>query len=407
VRVCARLVSTIPRVRLVAFTEYVYRRQDGVLHAERAFALFLAALTSNCERLTIVGRLDPGEGPVHYPLPPEIDFVALPHFANLTRPRSVFASLLRSLRVFWGALDEADAVWLLGPYPHAIAFALLTRIRRRPVVLGVRQDFPAYVRNRRPNRRWMHLAADALEWTWRLLARHSPVIVVGDDLERQYRHAPAVLRIAVSLIRSDDIEEGERAAARSYDGELRLLSVGRVDREKNPLLLAEVLALLRAEDPRWRLIVCGEGPLTDELALRLRELGQAEHAELRGYVPVYGGLLDLYRSSHVFLHVSWTEGLPQVLIEAFASGLPAVATAVGGVPAVADGAALQVRPGDAGAAADAVRRIIADAELRERLIVAGFERARAHTLEHESARVAEFIAAARPRLDGRARRRGG
>ena len=69
----------------------------------------------------------------------------------------------------------------------------------------------------------------------------------------------------------------------------------------------------------------------------LRANGDEEHAELLGYVSLDGGLRDLYRDSHVFLHVSWTEGVPQVLFESFAAGLPVVATAVGGVPELAEG----------------------------------------------------------------------
>ena len=149
-------------------------------------------------------------------------------------------------------------------------------MRRKQLVLGVRQDFPAYVRSRRPTRRWMHVSADLLERSWRLLARRAPVVVVGPELERHYRHAPAVLQIAVSLITADDVDAGERAASRPYDGELSVLSVGRIDREKNPLLLADVLAQLRNDDPRWRLVVCGEGPMADVLQARLRELGLAD-----------------------------------------------------------------------------------------------------------------------------------
>jgi glycosyltransferase involved in cell wall biosynthesis len=93
----------------------------------------------------------------------------------------------------------------------------------------------------------------------------------------------------------------------------------------------------------------------------------------------------------VFLHVSRTEGFPQVLMEAFASCLPTVATAVGGVPAAADGAAVLVPPDDAHAAAEAIERIVADATLRERLVLAGSHRARVDTLEATSRAVVRFL----------------
>ena len=378
-------------MKLVAFTDYVYSQKGEILYGERAFALFLVSLTAHVEQLTIVGRLNREPDTFHYPLPASVRFVGLPHYASLTKPFSVALSLVRSLQRFWRALDDADRVWLLGPYPHAVAFAVITLMRRRPLILGVRQDFPAYVRSRRPTRRWMHRAADLLELSWRLLARRAPVVVVGPELERHYRQSPAVLQIAVSLVTAGDVAEGERAAGRSYDGDLCVLSVGRIDSEKNPLLLADVLAELREDDPRWRLVVCGEGPLAEPLQSRLRELGLDEHAEIRGYVPIDGGLLDLYRSSHAFLHVSLTEGVPQVLIEAFASGVPVVATAVGGVAEAAGDAALLIPPRDASAAATALDRIASAPELRAGLIDRGLELARRHTLESETARVAAFI----------------
>jgi len=131
--------------------------------------------------------------------------------------------------------------------------------------------------------------------------------------------------------------------------------------------------------------------MADELSARLAELGVADHAELLGYVPIDGGLLDVYRSSHAFLHVSWTEGLPQTLFEAFAAGLPVVATAVGGVPDAVGDAALLVEPGDADAPATELLRLAGDPTLRGRLIESGVERVRGHTLEAESRRVAEFF----------------
>jgi glycosyltransferase involved in cell wall biosynthesis len=377
-------------MRLAVYTDYSYRREGDAVFGERAFVLFLARLALSVERMVILGRLDPAGGHSHYRLPAEIEFVALPHYESQVRPLQLVRSLSRSLIRFWRVLADVDCVWLLGPHPVALAFVPLARIRRRRVVLGVRQDLPTYARSRRPRSRWTHLAADFLDAAYRTLARRFPTVVVGPQLGRRYRAAPRLLPISVSLIESSEIVSAEVSRARRYDGELRVLAVGRLETEKNPLLLAEVLARLDG-DRRWRLLVCGEGELAQPLEARLAALGARDRAELCGYVAIDGGLQELYRSSHAFLHVSWTEGVPQVLFEAFAVGLPVVATAVGGVAETVGDAALLVPPGEADAAARALTRIAADADLRTRLVDAGLALAREHTIESETARVLEFL----------------
>ena len=375
-------------MRLLVYTDYVYRREGDAVYAERAFALFLAELRGYVDRLVIAGRLDPEAGESHYRLPPDVEFVPLPHYRSLVHARQSVPAMFGSLVRFWRALGGVDTAWLLGPYALSVLFAGLAALRGRRVALGVRQDQPAYVRSRHPDRRWVHLAGDALERVWRALARIWPVVVVGPGLARNYRHSRRLLEIAVSLVRDEDVVEPAEAAGRSYDGELTALSVGRLEREKNPLLLADVLARL---DARWRLVVCGEGPMEEELRKRLEALGVADRAELRGYVPIDGELPQLYRSSHALLHVSWTEGVPQVLFEAFAAALPVVATAVGGVADAAGDAALLVPPGDADPPARALERLATDEELRAGLVLAGNARVRDRTLEAECARVARFL----------------
>jgi glycosyltransferase involved in cell wall biosynthesis len=382
-------------VRLAVYTDYEYRSDGERRYGLRAFVVFLEMLRGEVDRLVLVGRLNPEPGSSHYPLHEDTELVGLPHYENLTKPLSVARSVVLSMVIFWRMLDDVDVVWVLGPYPHSVALALLCIARRRRLVLGVRQDMPAYVRARRPQQRWMHLSADVLEAVWKLLARRYPVIVVGPELERQYRrHSPRTLAATVSLVSEKDVVSIEQATARSYDDELVVLTVGRLDTEKNPLLLADILQVLREGGRPWRMVVVGEGKLREQLLARFSELSLLDHVELRGYMPFHEGLLDLYRSSQAFLHVSWTEGFPQVLVEAFASGLPAVATAVGGVPAAADGAALLVEADDAQAAARELERIVEDTELRRRLIEAGLQRAHAATLESASRSVAQFLASA-------------
>src|SRR5207302_10947093 len=109
-------------------------------------------------------------------------WLGLPHSAALANPLAVARSLVVSLGRFWRLLDEVDTVWVLGPYPHSVALALVVIARRRRLVLGARQDMPAYVRSRRPDRRWMHVSADVLAAVWRSLARRHAVAVVGLEL---------------------------------------------------------------------------------------------------------------------------------------------------------------------------------------------------------------------------------
>jgi glycosyltransferase involved in cell wall biosynthesis len=115
--------------------------------------------------------------------------------------------------------------------------------------------------------------------------------------------------------------------------------------------------------------------------------------QLLGEVTNGPELWALYRASTVFLHVSLTEGLPQVLFEAQAAGLPIVATAVGGVPAALHEGrtGLLVAPGDAAACANALERLAGDGALREQLIDAGLRAVEQNTLEAQLERVATFL----------------
>lgn len=378
-------------MRVGVYTDYTYHRVDGELHADRAFALFLAKLAGLVDGMVILGRLDPSASRARYPIGDQVEFVELPYYASLAHPVEAMRAMRGSTRAFREAIADLDVVWLLGPHPLAIAFAVIARRHGKRVVLGVRQDSLAYMRSRHPGKRHFHAVARAMEASFRRLAKRMPVVAVGPGVARRYAGGAAVLEIAVSLIGQSDLVNPEQAFARDYAGERRILSVGRLESEKNPLLLADVLARLNQGGGDWRLRVCGEGELEEGLRSRLESLGVADRADLLGYVPFGEQLTELYRSSHMLLHVSWTEGLPQVLVESFAAGLPVVASDVGGIrEAVGDAAAL-IAPGDAEGAVSELGRIADDEQERRRLIEAGLDYAARHTVETETASVARFL----------------
>jgi glycosyltransferase involved in cell wall biosynthesis len=377
--------------RLGVYCDFSYRVTGDSVSAELPFSLFVEGLAPHCRRLVVLGRLDTTPGQFPYRLR-AAEFVALPYYGSGADLAAVLRTIPAAIRRFWRALDDLDVVWILGPNPpQALLFAVLGMLRRRRVVLGVRQNLPELIRHRRPGERVVLWTAYLLEWTFRALARFLPVVVVGPDLAQRYRGAKSLLSVYVSLLRESDLLAAGDDPRRYDDEQLVMLSVGRLDPEKNPLLLADVLGRALRADPRWRLEVCGDGPLASALAQRAAEIGVADRLLQRGYVPIDGGLWNFYRGAHMLLHVSMSEGVPQVILEAFAARLPVVATDVGGVSDLVADRGLLIPPRDPDAAAAALARLAHDPELRDRLVEAAQQAAADHTLEAECSRLAGFL----------------
>lgn len=392
--------------------DFVYHDDGGgALATDQAVVRFVTELAASAGEMVLFGRRRVGTERAPYAIPQEgVRLVALPDYPSVASVGRLARSARGACASFARALEQLDVVLLFGPHPLAIAFALIARRRGVPAVLGVRQDFPRYIAGRvsRANRLWAVPAAVAHEAVFRLLARTTPTMVVGEDLARRYgaAHRPHVRSIPISLVREADVIDEARALARSWDGdELRILSVGRLDPEKNPLLLPRILERLLREDKRWRLDVVGDGPLQSAVEASARELGVRERLRTHGHVANGEELQALYREATVFLHVSFTEGLPQVLFEAAAAGLPIVATDVGGVGAALAGAdpALLVPPDDAATAADALRRLRDDPALRAAAISHALAVARSGTIESGHAQLLRLLrAAVTPAAEGAA-----
>lgn len=382
--------------RLGIYFEIPFRRDEGGFSTHVPFIRFVLALRPHFDGLVLIGRVDPKPGREHYAVPDDVEVAALPHYASLEDTGGILSTLPATLRAIWDALGRVDAVWVIGPVPMSIPVVILGLARKKRLVLGVRRDLPRYVRHRLGGRRWAPSlgAAYVLEALSRLLARRVPTVAVGADLVRRYSGGAApVLEWTVSLVSDADVRTLSAGPHnRDVGHPIELLSVGRLDPEKAPEMLLEALALLEKRTPgRYRLTIVGDGQLENELKAGAERFGDA--VRFCGHVPNGPKLFELYRASDVFVHVARTEGLPQVLTEAQAAGLPIVATDVGGVRAGLGGGdeALLVPPSDREALAAAIARLASDGELRAVFRERGFARARALTLERQAARVAAFI----------------
>jgi glycosyltransferase involved in cell wall biosynthesis len=159
-----------------------------------------------------------------------------------------------------------------------------------------------------------------------------------------------------------------------------------------PAIAAQLNSL--APDRRFHLTIVGDGPMSERVVAEIRSLDVGDQVELAGYVAFGPELDHFYRGSDLLLHVSHTEGLPQVLIEAMAAGLPMVATDVGGVAAAVAGTGTPlVPPDDARAAAEAIVDLSSDDSRRSKLADAGLRRAGDLTIEAQQRAAFDHIAA--------------
>ena len=168
---------------------------------------------------------------------------------------------------------------------------------------------------------------------------------------------------------------GERERVRGelgVDGALLVGWVGRLTAIKQPLDAIRTLARLRDGGVDAVLAVAGDGEERSATEALARELGVDGSTRFLGYVKDLAGL---YAAIDVFLLTSLNEGTPVAAIEALAAGRPAVATRVGGVPAVVeDGeAGLLAASGDVEALAHALSELARDPERRERMGQRGVE----------------------------------
>jgi colanic acid/amylovoran biosynthesis glycosyltransferase len=148
----------------------------------------------------------------------------------------------------------------------------------------------------------------------------------------------------------------------------RIVMVARLSPEKGHLMLLYALACLRADGIDVEARFIGDGPSTELIRAAVERLGLGDAVELIGELLPDQVSQEL-RAGDVFCLPSFAEGIPVSIMEAMAIGVPVVTTFVGGIPELAiDGeTALVVPPSNTPALTEAIRRLIQEPELRDRL----------------------------------------
>ena len=314
---------------------------------------------------------------VAYPHPPTV--LLRPLGAGL-----LAAPLVRAMRdmrrTFDFQLIHAHALT-----PDGFAAVVAGRAVNRPVVVSARgSDVHTY-----PH--WSALAMKAARFT---LTRCDRLIAVSRDLARQAAGLAASRDPAEVVYNGVDAALfapcGDKAGARAAlglpaEGPV-LLTAGSLIPEKGVRELIEAFERVGRDHPEARLIVLGGGPMRADLEALGKRLGEGRIL-LPGVVS-NAEVADHMRAADILVHPSHAEGLPNVVLEAMATGLPVIASAVGGVPeAVAHGeTGLLFAAEDAASLELHLRTLLGDRPQARRMGQAGRDRVRARHSWESNAR---------------------
>jgi phosphatidylinositol alpha-mannosyltransferase len=176
------------------------------------------------------------------------------------------------------------------------------------------------------------------------------------------------------------------------DNKRNIVFVGRQEQRKGLPYLLEAYAIVKKEMPETRLVIVGPDGGMRPGALRFIEENRLEDVVFTDFVS-YEELPRYYRSGDIFCAPNTGhESLGLILLEAMAAGVPIVASRIPGFAAVVkDGEqGLLVPPRDGVALAEALKRLLSDAGMREAMGKASAQHARGWTWEEVSAKVLAF-----------------
>lgn len=193
---------------------------------------------------------------------------------------------------------------------------------------------------------------------------------VADYIARYYRAPHERIHVVYNAI------DTQRFAPAPADGVDRIVTVGRLVEQKNHALFLRAAAQLARELPSVHFVIVGDGPLRPQLEAQAQQLGIGDRVCFTGERTDVETVLA---GSALFWLTSRWEGLPNVVLEAMASGVPVIATDVGGtrelIQSGVDG--FVVAADDAESFVHHSYACLTDPELRRRLAVAARARAEA------------------------------
>jgi glycosyltransferase involved in cell wall biosynthesis len=392
-------------VRLgIAYHMPFWQTADGALwEAEGSFARYVDSLAPYFDEVLLAVPV--------FDTPPvsgtrvqaaNVRLYPLPYYPG---PKQFIPLLPRINALLRAWVEQCDLINLRVPTPSGYFAYRHARKLGKPIFLLVVGDYQALVPHlgyRGAKHALFSFYVRFEEWALRRMIRTALTFTNGGALhEKHASHGPRVHETKTSTLRLEDVATRVDTCGSSP---IRLLTVSRIDPRKGLRTLPAAVAALVEDRVDVTLDLVGPSigqPGDEERAALLAEakrLGVSDRVHLRGAVPLDQLMADYQRYDIFVLPTRPGEGIPRVLLEAMAAGLPVVTTRVSGIASlIAHGEnGLLVDHPDPVEVARAVKRVIESPVFRRTLIQRAYETARAHTAERQAAAMMAVVRSAFP-----------
>jgi len=328
----------------------------------------------------------------------KVNFCPLPYWDGMVSyiknlPKN-FWQLVKTIR---RETKKHDVIFIRLPSLAGMLFFVFAKLYSKPIALYVGGNIRTaanrlYVGSR-ISKMTMNTFACIIEFITRIMVNHSITFVTGKELYQSYnRPYNKIFQTMTSLINKDYINERDDTCQGSI---INIVCVAQILPSKGIDYLIDAIHLLRKDNYNVLLDIVGFGNGTyyESLVDKVKKLELESYVKFKGYVTFGSDLFEIYRKADISVLATLSEGLPRVIIESWASGIPFIATNVGGIPGlIVDGEnGLLINPGSSVEICKAIKRTISNSDLRKKIIRNGLDFAKQHTSDKQAETIIHLL----------------
>ncbi len=331
-------------------------------------------------------------------MPEEVNIIELPGFTGVVDFIKRLPLILPKLiSILYKEIRKADVVMVMHDDFLGLLTILETRRQKKSHILFLGGNQEEVVRNKYSGlKKWcaIRLARlfDRIDRYW--MDKGLITLATGSEvIERLSKPGRRIYPYFTSLISSEDIVY--RDVRDISPNSAVILYAGFLTENKGVHILLRAFARFREEyhSPDIKLHLAGDGYYRPQLEALCEELEIRRNVVFQGFIGDREKLKKLFMESDLFVLPSMSEGIPKVLLEAMAYGVPILTTDVGGIPDIIlnEVNGLMVPPDSVEELLNRIAAILGDLKFRQKLVEGGYRFIQEHTSEKQAKEIVNYL----------------